>query len=94
MFPIYLYSKYLFSLFITAMNINFRYYLLAIEETRESTLKYRSHNSTSIIILFKVGEIQHQLNFPSLKEKQMSTFVNRKESTVELALILYFLIFQ
>lgn len=52
------------------------------------------HSSTSIVILFKVREIQHQLNYPSLKEKQRSVFVNSKEYTVELASILYFLTFQ
>lgn len=53
------------------------------------------HSFTSIVILFKVREIQHQLNYPSLKEKQRSVyFVNSKEYTVELAEILYFLTFQ
>lgn len=32
-----------------------------------------------------VAEIQHQLNYPSLKEKKKSIFVNSKEYTVELA---------
>lgn len=43
-----------------------------------------SHNSVTILILVMVREIQHQLNYSTLKEKQMSTFVNSKEYTVGL----------
>ena len=40
------------------------------------------HNSVTILILVIVREIQHQLNYSSLKEIQRSTFVNSNEYTV------------
>lgn len=55
-FPVYLYSKYLFQTFLlgqwTLISDIISY---QVKNTRESSLKYMLHNSTSIWILFKVG---------------------------------------